>query len=106
MTMERTVFEAETKSVTLRLRPMRPHCPGSLSLAFARPTRKNRLNHGTRSGTNHHVAGFPTILVFDSGLGGLSVLRETVAARADAHFVYVADDGFFRYSDQRDEDMS
>src|SRR6201990_2191504 len=97
MTMERTVFEAETKSVTLRLRPMRPHCPGSLSLAFARPTRKNRLNHGTRSGTNHHVAGFPTILVFDSGLGGLTVLREIVAARPDAHYVYVADDAFFPY---------
>jgi glutamate racemase len=43
------------------------------------------------------VAGFPTILVFDSGLGGLTVLREIVAARPDAHFVYVADDAFFPY---------
>ncbi|HZP77627.1 MAG TPA: glutamate racemase [Pseudolabrys sp.] len=39
----------------------------------------------------------PTILVFDSGLGGLTVLRETVKARPDAHFVYVADDAFFPY---------
>jgi glutamate racemase len=39
----------------------------------------------------------PTILVFDSGLGGLTVLREVVAARPDAHFVYVADDAFFPY---------
>jgi glutamate racemase len=43
------------------------------------------------------VAGFPTILVFDSGLGGLTVLREIVAARPDAHYVYVADDAFFPY---------
>jgi glutamate racemase len=39
----------------------------------------------------------PTILVFDSGLGGLTVLREIVAARSDAHYVYVADDAFFPY---------
>jgi glutamate racemase len=38
-----------------------------------------------------------TILVFDSGLGGLSVLREVVRARPDAHYVYVADDAFFPY---------
>jgi glutamate racemase len=43
------------------------------------------------------VADFPTILVFDSGLGGLTVLREIVAARPDAHYVYVADDAFFPY---------
>jgi glutamate racemase len=43
------------------------------------------------------VAGPPTILVFDSGLGGLTVLREIVAARPDAHYVYVADDAFFPY---------
>ena len=43
------------------------------------------------------VASPPTILVFDSGLGGLTVLREIVAARADAHYVYVADDAFFPY---------
>jgi glutamate racemase len=43
------------------------------------------------------VAGVPTILVFDSGLGGLTVLREIVRARPDAHYVYVADDAFFPY---------
>src|SRR6202022_1014807 len=43
------------------------------------------------------VASPPTILVFDSGLGGLTVLREIVAARPDAHYVYVADDAFFPY---------
>lgn len=43
------------------------------------------------------MASPPTILVFDSGLGGLTVLREIVAARPDAHFVYVADDAFFPY---------
>ena len=38
-----------------------------------------------------------TILVFDSGLGGLTVLREVVKTRPDAHYVYVADDVFFPY---------
>jgi glutamate racemase len=39
----------------------------------------------------------PTILVFDTGLGGLTVLREIVRARPDAHYVYVADDAYFPY---------
>jgi glutamate racemase len=43
------------------------------------------------------VASPPTILVFDSGLGGLTVLREIVGARPDAHYVYVADDAYFPY---------
>jgi glutamate racemase len=51
------------------------------------------------------VAGFPTILVFDSGLGGLSVLRETVAARPDAHYVYVADDAFFPYGHHSEDQL-
>ncbi|TAK47774.1 MAG: glutamate racemase [Xanthobacteraceae bacterium] len=38
-----------------------------------------------------------TILVFDSGLGGLTVFREIVRTRPDAHYVYVADDAFFPY---------
>jgi glutamate racemase len=43
------------------------------------------------------VPSSPTILVFDSGLGGLTVFREVVKARPDAHYVYVADDAFFPY---------
>jgi glutamate racemase len=39
----------------------------------------------------------PVILVFDSGLGGLTVFREIAAARPDARFVYVADDEAFPY---------
>jgi glutamate racemase len=39
----------------------------------------------------------PTILVFDSGLGGLTVFREVARARPDARYVYVADDAFFPY---------
>jgi len=38
-----------------------------------------------------------TILVFDSGLGGLTVYREIAAARPDADFIYVADDAAFPY---------
>jgi len=45
----------------------------------------------------------PTILVFDSGLGGLTVLREIVKARPDAHYVYVADDAYFPYGQYSEE---
>ena len=41
------------------------------------------------------VAVAPTILVFDSGLGGLTVFREVFKARPDARYVYAADDAFF-----------
>jgi glutamate racemase len=46
-----------------------------------------------------HVSpmGDETILVFDSGLGGLTVYREIVAARPHADFLYVADDAAFPY---------
>ena len=47
----------------------------------------------------------PTILVFDSGLGGLTVLREIVAARPDAHYVYVADDAFFPYGHHGEDEL-
>jgi len=43
------------------------------------------------------MASRKTILVFDSGLGGLTVYREVAAARPDADFVYVADDAAFPY---------
>jgi glutamate racemase len=39
----------------------------------------------------------PAILVFDSGVGGLTVFREIAAARPDARLTYVADDALFPY---------
>lgn len=39
----------------------------------------------------------PTILVFDSGLGGLTVLERVRRARPDARYVYAADDAAFPY---------
>jgi glutamate racemase len=39
----------------------------------------------------------PTILVFDSGVGGLTVYREIVKARPDAAYFYLADDAGFPY---------
>jgi glutamate racemase len=39
----------------------------------------------------------PTVLVFDSGLGGLTVLREIAALRRDLKLVYAADDEVFPY---------
>jgi glutamate racemase len=42
-------------------------------------------------------APVPTILIFDSGLGGLTVFAEVLKARPDARYVYAADDAGFPY---------
>jgi len=46
-----------------------------------------------------------TILVFDSGLGGLTVYREVAAVRPDANFVYVADDAAFPYGAKDEHEL-
>jgi glutamate racemase len=47
----------------------------------------------------------PTIAVFDSGLGGLTVYREIVRLRPDADYVYFADDAFFPYGGRTQEEL-
>lgn len=47
----------------------------------------------------------PTILVFDSGLGGLTVFREIAAVRPGARTVYLADDERFPYGDIAEADL-
>jgi glutamate racemase len=47
----------------------------------------------------------PAILVFDSGLGGLTVFREIVKARPDARLTYLADDERFPYGDIPEGDL-
>jgi glutamate racemase len=48
----------------------------------------------------------PTVLVFDSGLGGLTVYREIAAARPDARLIYTADDAAFPYGRLREQDLA
>ena len=48
----------------------------------------------------------PSIVVFDSGLGGLTVYREIVRVRPDAAYLYVADDAFFPYGQQAAEALT
>ncbi|MGL5361756.1 MAG: glutamate racemase [Bosea sp. (in: a-proteobacteria)] len=52
---------------------------------------------GTHYASRAMAQRVPTILVFDSGLGGLTVLSEAMKARPDARFVYAADDAGFPY---------
>ena len=47
----------------------------------------------------------PTILVFDSGLGGLTVLSRTMQAHAGANIVYAADDAGFPYGRLREAEL-
>jgi glutamate racemase len=51
------------------------------------------------------VASAPTILLFDSGLGGLTVHREVAAARPDARLIYAADDAAFPYGRLTEGDL-
>lgn len=52
---------------------------------------------GTHYGPRPMMERRPTILVFDSGLGGLTVFAEVLKVRRDARFVYAADDAGFPY---------
>ena len=52
------------------------------------------------------MTSHPTILVFDSGLGGLTVYREIAAVRPDARLVYVADDLAFPYGRLNEEALT
>jgi glutamate racemase len=54
----------------------------------------------------HREVGAPTVVIFDSGLGGLTVYREAVNLRPDARYVYCADDAFFPYSNQPEEALT
>ena len=51
------------------------------------------------------VPNAPTILVFDSGLGGLTVFREIVKLRPGAHYTYVADDAYFPYGQHSEDEI-
>src|ERR1700749_3678278 len=42
-------------------------------------------------------AGSARVLIFDSGLGGLTVLAAVARERPDAELIYAADDAFFPY---------
>jgi glutamate racemase len=46
-----------------------------------------------------------SILVFDSGIGGLTVLREVRVLMPDRRFIYVADDAAFPYGDWEEAEL-
>jgi glutamate racemase len=66
---------------------------------------QKQLKGNARSATMNVVKIPPTILVFDTGLGGLTVLREIVRLRNDAHYIYVADDAFFPYGPRGEQEV-
>ncbi|MGX7703461.1 glutamate racemase [Methylobacterium sp. Gmos1] len=55
------------------------------------------LMAGTAAAPLAPITRAPVVLVFDSGLGGLTVLAEVRRARPDARVVYAADDAAFPY---------
>ncbi len=51
------------------------------------------------------IAELKPVLVFDSGIGGLTVLREARVLMPERHFIYVADDAGFPYGDWEEEPL-
>ena len=49
--------------------------------------------------------GVPRILVFDSGLGGLTVFAEIARLRPEADYLYAADDAVFPYGELVEADL-
>ena len=47
----------------------------------------------------------PRIIVFDSGLGGLTIYRELRVALPDAHYLYVADTDAFPYGNLHEDEL-
>jgi glutamate racemase len=52
------------------------------------------------------IPSHPAVLVFDSGLGGLTVLREIAKARDDLALIYAADDAAFPYGRLGDRELA
>jgi glutamate racemase len=63
------------------------------------PKSGNRFFGSDHAQSKKILMSAPAILVFDSGLGGLTVFKEIRAARPDARLVYLADDERFPYGD-------
>jgi len=61
---------------------------------------------GIGSASGNRMNRRPAILMFDSGLGGLTVFSETVKARPDATYMYVADDAFFPYGGSSEDELA
>lgn len=53
--------------------------------------------------SNNDLSVRPTILVFDSGVGGLSVYREVKKLIPNAHYIYAFDNEAFPYGEKSEE---
>jgi glutamate racemase len=80
-----------------------------LTLRYARIMVQECLAIPSRANATYRADAFvpmaPTILVFDSGLGGLTVFREIAKARPDARYIFVADDAFFPYGSHGETEL-
>ncbi|WP_100157701.1 glutamate racemase [Proteus columbae] len=67
-------------------------------MAIARQDVNTSLQEATTS--DAQLTANPTVLVFDSGVGGLSVYREIREKLPDAHYIYVFDNEAFPYGEK------
>lgn len=70
-------------------------------MAIARQDVNTSLQEATTS--DAQLTANPTVLVFDSGVGGLSVYREIREKLPDAHYIYVFDNEAFPYGEKPEE---
>ncbi|MFC0179332.1 glutamate racemase [Thorsellia kenyensis] len=57
----------------------------------------------SRANTDSKHEGKPTVLIFDSGVGGLSVYSEIEALIPELHFIYAFDNEGFPYGEKTEE---
>ena len=79
---------------------------GVIAALEDRPTRPHAAPEGSVSQSAGEEGDVTRLLVFDSGIGGLSVVREIRKAVPGAEIVYVADDAAFPYGAWEDEPLS
>src|SRR5215475_4602632 len=94
---ERESRRARRETVDPNVLRIKGREPCGTYLRHLSPAKSEMLQQPHSLRTNRTVPEHPTILIFDSGLGGLTVFREVKAARPDACFIYVADDALFPY---------
>lgn len=80
--------------------------PGEGGATFGSPRfRMSLCHHGAMPATTDRAASDRPIAVFDSGVGGLTVLHELLVSLPNEDFLYLGDTARFPYGDKSQEEL-
>src|SRR5579872_2172898 len=86
-----------------RIPPISKAVPSRLTPGPRRSPNGHRAGSSARGGRSNNAAAERPIGVFDSGIGGLTVLKELVAALPSEHFIYLGDTARLPYGTKTNE---